>query len=312
MEISGNISYDDYTMSEQEQFYLNLEEPPTQHAVRRRRDFLIPIALFILTVATTIIAGALQKGVNPFQEPFRLIEGIPFSLTLLTILLTHEFGHFFASRRHGVKASFPYFIPAPPPFLVGTFGAVIKTRSPIMDKRALLDIGAIGPLSGFLTSIIMTVIGLNFSTIITIPEEKEVLGLGSSLIFSILSYFVIGPVPEGQDILLHPIAFAGWIGFFITSLNLLPIGQLDGGHIIYAVFGKWHRLISITMIGILVIFGIFTWQGWLLWAMLVTLLGIKHPPLMDGQIALDRRRKIIGWLSLAVFVLTFIPLPIAI
>ena len=299
-------------MSEQEQFYLNTEESTTQHAVRRRREFIIPIALFILTVATTIIAGALQKGVNPFQEPFRLIEGIPFSLTLLTILLTHEFGHFFASRRHGVKASFPYFIPAPPPFLVGTFGAVIKTRSPIMDKRALLDIGAIGPLAGFITSIVVTVIGLNFSTIITIPEEKEVLGLGSSLIFSLLSYFVIGPVPEGQDILLHPIAFAGWIGFFITSLNLLPIGQLDGGHIIYAVFGKWHRLISITMIGILVIFGIFTWQGWLLWAMLVTLLGIKHPPLMDGQIALDRRRKIIGWLSLAVFVLTFIPLPIAI
>ena len=299
-------------MSEQEQFYLNTEESTTQHAVRRRREFIIPIALFILTVATTIIAGALQKGVNPFQEPFRLIEGIPFSLTLLTILLTHEFGHFFASRRHGVKASFPYFIPAPPPFLVGTFGAVIKTRSPIMDKRALLDIGAIGPLAGFLTSIIMTVIGLNFSTIITLPEDKEVLGLGSSLIFSILSYLVIGAVPEGQDILLHPIAFAGWIGFFITSLNLLPIGQLDGGHIIYAVFGKWHRLISITMIGILVIFGIFTWQGWLFWALLVTLLGIKHPPLMDGGVTLDRKRKIIGWLSLAVFVLTFIPLTIAI
>jgi len=299
-------------MSEQEQFYLNTEESTTQHAVRRRREFIIPIALFILTVATTIIAGALQKGVNPFQEPFRLIEGIPFSLTLLTILLTHEFGHFFASRRHGVKASFPYFIPAPPPFLVGTFGAVIKTRSPIMDKRALLDIGAIGPLAGFITSIVVTVIGLNFSTIITIPEEKEVLGLGSSLIFSILSYFVIGPVPEGQDILLHPIAFAGWIGFFITSLNLLPIGQLDGGHIIYAVFGKWHRLISITMIVTLTVFGIFTWQGWLFWAILVTLLGIKHPPLMEGQIALDRKRKIIGWLSLAVFVLTFIPLPIAI
>ena len=299
-------------MSEQEQFYLNTEESTTQHAVRRRREFIIPIALFILTVATTIIAGALQKGVNPFQEPFRLIEGIPFSLTLLTILLTHEFGHFFASRRHGVKASFPYFIPAPPPFLVGTFGAVIKTRWPIIDKRVLLDIGAIGPLAGFLTSIIMTVIGLNFSTIITLPEDKEVLGLGSSLIFSILSYLVIGAVPEGQDILLHPIAFAGWIGFFITSLNLLPIGQLDGGHIIYAVFGKWHRLISITMIGILVLFGIFSWQGLLFWALLVTLLGIKHPPLMDGGVTLDRKRKIIGWLSLAVFVLTFIPLPIAI
>lgn len=298
-------------MSEQEQFYSNMEEA-AQHESGQRPRLLLPALLFILTIATTIIAGALQKGVNPFQEPLRLVEGIPFSLTLLTILLTHEFGHFFASRRHGVKASFPYFIPAPPPFLVGTFGAVIKTRSPIMDKRALLDIGAIGPLAGFITSIVATVIGLNFSTIIAIPEEKEVLGLGSSLIFSILSYLVIGPVPEGQDILLHPIAFAGWIGFFITSLNLLPIGQLDGGHIVYAVFGRWHRLISITMIVCLTVFGIFTWQGWLLWAMLVTLLGIKHPPLMDGQMRLDRRRKIIGWLSLAVFVLTFIPLPIAI
>ena len=298
-------------MSEQEQFYPNMEEAAQRESSQRPR-LLLPALLFILTIATTIIAGALQKGVNPFQEPLRLIEGIPFSLTLLTILLTHELGHFFASRTHGVQASLPYFIPAPPPFLAGTFGAVIKTRSPIMDKRALLDIGAIGPLAGFLTSIVVTVIGLNFSTIITIPEEKEVLGLGSSLIFSILSYLVIGPVPEGQDILLNPIAFAGWIGFFITSLNLLPIGQLDGGHIIYAVFGKWHRLISITMIVTLTVFGIFTWQGWLFWAILVTLLGIKHPPLMDGQIALDRRRKIIGWLSLAVFVLTFIPLPIAI
>ena len=299
-------------MSEREQFYLNIEEPAIQHEVRQRPKLLVPLILFILTVFTTIIAGALQKGVNPFQEPLRLVEGIPFSLTLLTILLTHELGHFFASRAHGVQASLPYFIPAPPPFLAGTFGAVIKTRSPIMDKRALLDIGAIGPLAGFLTAIVATIIGLSFSTIITIPEEKEVLGLGSSLIFSLLSYFVIGPVPEGQDILLHPIAFAGWIGFFITSLNLLPIGQLDGGHIVYAVFGIWHRLISIIMILILTVFGIFTWQGWLFWAILVTLLGIKHPSLMDGQIALDRRRKIIGWLSLAVFVLTFIPLPITI
>ena len=299
-------------MSEREQFYLNIEELAIQHEVRQRPKLLVPLILFILTVFTTIIAGALQKGVNPFQEPLRLVEGIPFSLTLLTILLTHELGHFFASRTHGVQASLPYFIPAPPPFLAGTFGAVIKTRSPIMDKRALLDIGATGPLAGFITSIVVTVIGLNFSTLITIPEEKEVLGLGSSLIFSLLSYFVIGPVPEGQDILLHPIAFAGWIGFFITSLNLLPIGQLDGGHIVYAVFGIWHRLISIIMILILTVFGIFTWQGWLFWAILVTLLGIKHPSLMDGQIALDRRRKIIGWLSLAVFVLTFIPLPITI
>lgn len=299
-------------MPEQGQFYPNMEEAAAQLESSQRPRLLLPALLFILTIATTIIAGALQKGVNPFQEPLRLIEGIPFSLTLLTILLTHEFGHFFASKRHGVKASFPYFIPAPPPFLAGTFGAVIKTRSPIMDKRALLDIGATGPLAGFIISIVVTVIGLNFSTIITIPKEKEILGLGSSLIFSILSYFVIGHVPEGQDILLHPIAFAGWIGFFITSLNLLPIGQLDGGHIVYAVFGRWHRLISTTMVGILVVFGIFSWQGWLLWAMLVTLLGIKHPPLMDGQIALDRRRKVIGWLSLLVFVLTFIPLPIAI
>ena len=299
-------------MSEREQFYFNIEEPAIQHEVRQRPKFLVPLILFILTVFTTIIAGALQKGVNPFKEPLRLIEGIPFSITLLAILLTHEFGHFFASRKHGVKASFPYFIPAPPPFIVGTFGAVIKTISPIMDRKALLDIGASGPLAGFAVSIIATVIGLSLSKVIVISKTEEMLGLGSSIIFHILSYIVVGPVPEDWDIVLHPIAFAGWIGFFITSLNLLPIGQLDGGHIVYAVFGRWHRLISITMIAILTVFGVFTWQGWLFWAVLVTILGIKHPPLMDGQIALDRRRKIIGWLSLTVFVLTFIPLPIAI
>lgn len=299
-------------MSEQEQFYLNLKEPATKHAVRNRPRLILPIILFILTIATTIIAGALQKGVNPIQEPLRLYEGIPFSLAIMIILLTHELGHFFASRRHTVQATLPYFIPAPPPFLAGTFGAVIKTQSPIMNKKALLDIGAAGPLAGFVASAIATTIGLSLSKVIAIPKTEGMLGLGSSIIFHIFSYLVIGPVPDGHDILLNPIAFAGWIGFFITSLNLLPIGQLDGGHIVYAVWSKAHKIISVLMIAILIVFGIFTWPGWLIWAILATILGIKHPPLINGEAALDRRRKIIGWLSLAVFVLTFIPLPITI
>lgn len=272
----------------------------------------MPLILFALTVATTIVSGATFKGVNPFKNPSRLLEGLPFSLTLLTILLAHEFGHFFASQRHGIHASLPYFIPAPPLITPGTFGAIIKSRAQEdINKKALLDIGTAGPLAGFIVAIAATIIGLHLSKIIALPKTGEGDGLGASIIFQILSYLVIGSVPENQGIALHPIAFAGWIGFIITCINLLPIGQLDGGHIAYAVFGKRHRAISITMIMFLIILGIFTWPGWLFSALLVTILFIRHrhPSLPDEQVMLGMKTRLIGWLSLVVFVFTFLPLP---
>jgi len=291
---------------------MNEMPPSTQCEAKQRPKFLVPIILFLLTAATTIVSGATFKGIDPFKNPSRLLEGLPFSLTLLTIILAHEFGHFFASQRHGVQASLPYLIPAPPLITPGTFGAIIKSRAQGINKKALLDIGAAGPLAGFIIAIAATIIGLHLSKMATLPKTGEGYGLGSSIIFQILSYFVIGSVPDNQAILLHPIALAGWIGFLMTSVNLLPIGQLDGGHIAFALFERSNRAISITMIMFLIILGIFIWHGWLFSALLVTILFVRHrhPSSPDGQAVLDWKRKFVGWLSLIVFVIIFLPSPI--
>ncbi len=267
---------------------------------------LLPALLFAVTVVSTIIAGAVQQGVDPFKDPYGLVDGIPFSASLLIILLTHEMGHFIASRYHGVRATLPYFIPAPT--FLGTFGAFIKMKSPIMNKRALVDIGAAGPLAGFVMSVIFTLIGLKLSHVVPAASNKGI-GLGTSFIFDALTYVVYGSLPDSLDIVLHPVAFAGWIGFFVTSLNLLPIGQLDGGHITYAILGKSHRNVSRAVIFMLIFFGLIGWPGWFVWAMLVSVLGTGHPPVLYEYNPLDRRRKIVGWLTLLVFILTFMPVP---
>jgi membrane-associated protease RseP (regulator of RpoE activity) len=268
----------------------------------------IHVVLFIATIFTTLMAGAAQQGVNPFSQPRGWILGIPFSFTLMTILLTHEMGHYLTSRWHGVAATLPYFIPSPSPF-IGTFGAFIRMTSPIMHKQALLDIGASGPIAGFILSIAAVAVGLPYSEVIETDEDFAGIGLGAPLVFSVLSDLIIGPVEEGYDVLLHPVAFAGWIGLFVTALNLIPIGQLDGGHVAYAVFGHRHRTLSLLMIPILLVLGSLYWPGWYVWAVLPLVFGINHPPTMDVSIPLDPYRKLIGWLSLIVFVLCFTPSP---
>lgn len=286
--------------------------PSTQCEAKQRPKLLVPAILFLLTAATTTASGAAFKGVNPFKNPSHLLEGLSFSLTLLAIIIAHELGHFFASQRHGVQTSLPYLIPAPPLITPGTFGAIIKARGQDINKKALLDIGAAGPLAGFIVAIAVTIIGLRLSKLATLPKTGEGYGLGSSIIFQTLSYLTIGSVPENQGILLHPIALAGWIGFLMTCVNLLPIGQLDGGHIAFALFRKSSRAISITTIMLLLIFGIFIWHGWLISALMVTILFVRHSPpsLPDGQAVLGGKRKLIGWLSLIVFVVAFLPSPI--
>ena len=278
--------------------------------MRQRPKIIIPIVLFILTVIATTVGGAMQKWINPLFEPLRLSEGLPFSLTLLSILLTHEFGHFFASRRHGIQTTIPYFIPAPPPFLAGTFGAVIKSKSPVTNRKALLDIAGSGPFAGFVASVAATIIGLKLSHVIQLQHTVELYRFGSSIIFHVLTYIVLGPTTEQHYIILHPIAVAGWIGFLATSANLLPIGQSDGGHIAYAVFGNRHYPISITILILLIVMGILIWPAYILWVIFFTIFGIRHPPLADELVVLDRKRRIIGCLTLAVFILTFMPLPV--
>jgi len=264
------------------------------------------LLLFVATIFSTLLAGTLQQGINVIQNPAELVRGIPFSFTLLAILLTHEMGHYLTSRYHGVGATLPYFIPAPS--IIGTFGAFIRMTSPIFSKRALLDIGASGPIAGFIVAIFAVAIGLHYSTVIE-TSATEGMKLGTPLIFSGISQIVIGEVPDHYDVVLHPIAFAGWIGLFVTALNLIPIGQLDGGHVVFAVFGRWHRMISLGMIPILLLLGLYGWPGWFFWAILPLIFGINHPPVMDSGVPLDRNRRIIGWISLAIFVLTFTPTP---
>jgi membrane-associated protease RseP (regulator of RpoE activity) len=273
-----------------------------------RRIPYLHIALFIITFISTLVAGSLfQKGINIIAEPWRIFEGLPFSVSLMTILLGHELSHYFASKRHHTRATLPYFIPAPS--LIGTFGAFIKMRSPIVTRKALIDIGASGPITGFILSIIASVVGLKLSTVVSVTETRGALGLGDSLLFSLLSRLILGVTPDGHDILLHPVAFAGWIGLFVTSLNLIPIGQLDGGHIAYAFLGSRHILISRILVVFLLVFGLFFWEGWLIWAVLMVILGIRHPPVIYWESPLDRKRRLIGIIALIIFVLTFIPAP---
>ncbi len=275
-----------------------------------RPNVLLPTVLFILTVITTMASGALFEGVDIFSNPIMILRGAPFSFSLLLILGTHELGHYIASRRHGVITTLPMFIPAPPiPPMIGTFGAVIRIKSPITTKRELVDIGAAGPLAGFVFAIAVTAIGLKYSTIVPLAYSEGSIGLGTSLIFKALTYLALGPMPEGSDVVLHPVAFAGWIGFFITAMNLLPLGQLDGGHIVYAIIGRRHRLFSFTMVGLLIGLGLWKWPGWIVWAVLITLIGLRHPPIEDQYLPMDARRRTTTAIALLVFALTFIPTP---
>lgn len=268
---------------------------------------ILHLVLFVLTFVTTLAAGALQRGVDILQYPSGIIAGLPFAATLMTILLVHELSHYLAARKHHTVATLPYFIPAPT--FLGTFGAFIKMKSPIATRRALIDIGASGPLAGFAVSVIACIIGLGMSSVVSASGSEGALTLGDSLLFSLLSKVVLGIPPDNYDVLLHPVAFAGWIGLFITSLNLLPIGQLDGGHIAFALLGERHRKVSIALLVILAVMGIFFWEGWAFWAGLMLILGINHPPVLYWEQPLDSHRRTIGLVSLMVFVITFVPSP---
>ena len=270
------------------------------------------VLLFVLTFMTTLIAGAyLDYKIIPWETPEKIYLGLPFSITLLLILLSHELAHYFLSRWHNIPVTLPYFIPAPT--IIGTFGAIIKMKPPIPDRRALIDIGASGPLCGFVIAVIATVIGLNYSKVIpldSIHESLEEFSFGPSLLYYFLVKIILNIENTNYIIDLHPIASAGWVGLLVTSLNLLPIGQLDGGHIVYALFGEKHRPISMLTIPVLVVLGLLFWPGWLLWAVLMIIIGYKHPPVVYPYIILDRKRKFVGWISLAIFILTFTPMPV--
>jgi membrane-associated protease RseP (regulator of RpoE activity) len=265
------------------------------------------IILFILTMLSTLFVGAMQTGADILKEPWKIYYGLPFALTLMIILLTHELSHYFASKKHGVNATLPYFIPAPT--IIGTFGAFIKMKSPIVTRKALIDIGASGPIAGFIVSVIAVMIGLHLSEIVPLSQTKGALNLGDSILFSFLAQTVLGVTPADSDILLNPIAFAGWIGLFVTSINLIPVGQLDGGHIAFALLGEKHTRLSFVLVLVMSLLGVLLWEGWIIWAVLLLVLGLRHPPVISWEVPLDTRRKVIGWIAFVIFILTFIPVP---
>jgi len=268
------------------------------------------LVLFVATLLSTLFVGALHRGANPLQDPTNLLAGLPFAGTLLAILGVHELGHYFTAKAYGIRVTLPYFIPAPipPPFgLIGTFGAFIRMKSPVTDRRALLDVGIAGPLAGLVLAIPAVLVGLRLSTVV--PAQGAGVGLGSSLLFLALQVVAVGPVPDGLDVLLHPVAFAGWIGFFVTALNLLPLGQLDGGHIAYALLGRRHREVAMGTAALLVGLGIFVWQGWLVWAVLAMAMGFQHPPPLDDVTRLNPTRRLLAVGAFVLLVLLITPAP---
>ena len=269
------------------------------------------LGLFLATILTTLIAGAMMEGANIFSNPIEITKGIPFSFTLLLILGCHEFGHYYFAMKHNVDATLPYFIPAPPfLFLIGTFGAFIKIKSPIYRRDALLQIGAAGPIAGFIIAVPALIIGLMISTVVTVDSEQVGIILGDSILMKILTALIHPGLPDNMDILLHPVAFAGWIGLLVTMLNLLPIGQLDGGHIAYAMLGDKHKIVAKAAFLALIPLS-FLSLNWLVWGILILVLmrTTKHPPIQDIRTPLSKENMYVGYVCLVIFLLCFIPAP---
>lgn len=242
-----------------------------------------------------------------WEAPSTLLHGLPFSLTLMMILLAHELGHYLACRYYRVDASLPYFLPVP--FFIGTFGAFIRIRSPIYSKQVLYDIGIAGPLAGFVFVLPALSIGLAYSKIVPGIAHRGDLSFGVPLLLTLMERVIFPGVPAA-DIYLHPVARAAWVGIFATALNLLPIGQLDGGHILYSFIGEKHTLLSRLFVVVLVPMGLFFWTSWLVWAVVLLILGLRHPAIFDASPLSPGRRRL-GWIALAMFLLCFMPAPIA-
>ena len=284
--------------------------------------------LFILTVLSTSFAGLFYSfgDVGFFRAllasiaaPRLILYGLSFSIPLISILLAHELGHFFACRYYGMRCTPPYFIPAPIP-ITGTLGAFIKIKSPFLHKRALFDIGVAGPLAGFVFAVPALWIGISNSEVI--PKGSLGAGgifFGEPIIFRLFGVLALGYRPDTQDMIAHPIAMAAWVGVLATSLNLLPIWQLDGGHICYAILGSsWQKKISMVCLALLLLLSILDWPtpSYLLFGLLLLIIGLRlrfyHPPTLMEDEKLGSKRILVGLLALLILIVCFIPVPISI
>jgi len=286
------------------------------------RGYWLHFTLLLATLFTTCLVGArMQQNfqsnlplgvedvwdafVNGWRNPAALIDGLPFSLTLLMILMAHELGHYVTCMYYRLDASLPYFLPAP--VLTGTFGAFIRIRAPIYFKKVLFDVAVGGPLAGFLFLLPALAIGIAFSKVIPGIADEGSFRFGTPLLLWLMEKAIF-PGIAAADIYLHPVARAAWVGLLATGWNLLPIGQLDGGHVLYSVAGNRHTMLTWIFLAALVVLGIFFWRWWFFWVVLLYF-GRKHPTIIDDE-PLGPGRKKLAWLMLLIFVLCFTPAPI--
>lgn len=296
------------------------------------RRLRLALLLFLLTIVSTLFVGlhltrAYQQGQPPYADsiysfelirelaanPFVLFQGWPFAATLMGILLAHELGHYFACRYYRIVASYPYFLPFPN--LIGTMGAFIRIQSPIVNRRALFDVGIAGPLVGFVLAVPALAWGLAHSRLLPGALEGSGIVFGNPPLVWLLEKFFWPGVP-GDHLMLHPVARAAWVGLFATALNLLPVGQLDGGHIVYAVAAEKHRRLSRVFLLALLGAGLLglrypetLWPGWLVFGGFLLLVGPRHPAVLDPGAGLDSRRLWLALAGLLVFFLCFTPVP---
>lgn len=328
------------------EYWQRLEDFDTFSISWREMKIPLHVGLFAVTFFTTTMAGVEWTGKDPLNL-LNLPAGLAYSFSLLAILGSHEFGHFFFSLKHKVKATLPYFIPFPfiPGMLnFGTMGAVIRTKTPVPSRKAMFDIGVSGPIVGFIVSVAVLIFGFTH-----LPSREYILSIhpnfdfaanqaplidgiplafGNTILFKALEVLFTNPhaqfVPPMTEIYHYPLLCTGWFGLFVTAMNLLPVGQLDGGHMIYAMFGRKHGSVARITFASLLVLGlssllplinvniIFGWFGWLIWALILfVVIKLDHPPVMDDT-PLDRKRMVVGWLTILIFVVCFSPSPFTI
>ena len=302
------------------------DDHPYQLPPPRRRDRVwVHILLLVLTVVTTTLVGAshffgFSQGFNAeavvlpdLRDPAFYVAGLWYSATILAILGCHEMGHYVACRYYRVDASLPFFLPAPLP-LTGTLGAFIRIRSRIPSRVALFDIGLSGPIAGFVVAVPALFIGLARSAIERVPEDFTGVELGEPLLFRAAAWLIWGDVADGMSINMHPMAFAAWFGLLATALNLFPIGQLDGGHVAYAVLGRRSSIVTLAMILVAVALTAVVSMSWLVWTILMVVMlfavGPHHPPTLDDEMPLGTARLVLAVVGLIMLIVCFTPAPI--
>jgi membrane-associated protease RseP (regulator of RpoE activity) len=264
----------------------------TVPGARAERRVFLPLLLFVATCYTTLDA-----------------HGPVYAAAIMTTLLFHEFGHYLQAVRYGVPASLPFFIPLPKS-PIGTMGAVIAMRPHVGDRRAIFDIGITGPLAGLVPALVFSVIGLQWSEVVAVDPRVPVVRLGEPMLFKAISFLVFGPLGPHEEVMLHPLAFAGWVGVFITALNLIPIGQLDGGHVLYGLLLRRSYPVSTMALAVaMVCVVVFGYWGWSLMILLLMLMGPIHPPTANDDIPLGAGRTILGWATLCFVPIGFTPVP---